>query len=306
MAENNKIPNIYIIGYQPMDIIDVRFRVIDLMSVILSTKNPEEINLRLDIIEFLEKEKELFNENYLLVNTKTNKTFLPYTASKKTIVFDPPYIPHTSEVEHLLFNIQSLIGVKQRMNKELIATTAGTYNNSLNGMRNLIFQTQEFLAPGDYYNCLTLLSDMNSCSKADLQSFIEKRGKFKYDKTADYKFVLYFGDPVNPEFFNALFNKGYIVVKYLPYDQYLQPCTDVYEYYAGNFLFQTPLFNVVTIRNILREYAAEGVNIEFCIINPGSVYLTREDAEFYMRRLSNELPFKIVKGYNPTVEELGI
>jgi hypothetical protein len=299
------IPTIYTIGYQPIDLIDVRFRVVDIINMITSAKPAADVNLRIDIINFIEENKILFNDDYLFINSKTNRTFLPYSASRRTIVYDPPYVAQQQDAAYLLGLIQRIIGVKEKMNKEVVTTLAGSYNNSLNGMRNLIFQSMGMLDPANTFNAMMLLSDMNSCKKVDLQKYIEKNATFKPNPEIEYKYIMYMGDPVNPSFFNDLLNEGYYVVKYYPYETYLLPCDDLGTYYSSNFMFQTPLFNCVSIRSFIHELIAEqNKSIEFCIINPGSVYLTREEAECYMRKLKDDIPFKVIKGYNPSVADL--
>ena len=300
-------PMIYTIGYQPIELIDVDFTIVDIINLITSDKKAEDVNLRVDIIKFLEDNRKLFNDNYLLVNSKLNRTFLPYCVFRKSIVFDQPYVPHRYETEYLLNKIQSIIGVTETINKEKLLTTTGAYHNSLNTLRSQIFNNSENLSPGDYFNALMLLSDMNRCDKSGLTGYINKNAKFAFNRSKEYKYVMYFGDPVNPEFFNKLLEKNYIVVNYLPYDQYLTPCDDIGEYYASNFLFQTPFFNVITLRNLINNFQTEhGGELNCVLINPGSVFLNREEAAYYMGALANDIKFKLVTGFNPNVADLGL
>lgn len=293
---------LYTIGYQPIDLVDVDFVVKDIINIVTSNKKPEDIkSLRSEIISFIEANKKELFDNYCLLNSKTNTTFIPYMISRKSILFDPSYTPYSGQVSHLLGQIQKVIGVNSTMNREEISTTAGALNNSLNRVRDLMSKSKVMMSPADYFNALMLLSDLHQCEVQKLQNYI-LGSSFMYDTTKSYKHIAYFGDPVNPAFFNKLYEKGYIVDAYLPYEQYLFPADELGKYYCENFIFQNPAFKALTLRsNVLNNK-----NLDFVILGVGSIYLTREEAEYYTKSLKDDATFKIITSYNPTIEELGI
>lgn len=262
---------LYVVGYQPLEIVHRNFKVVDLLHTILE-KNPSGM-LKSNVIEYAKTFVPTAGDTILL-NTVRNKDLIPYFQAHSPLLYDPPYVASEKDIYKILQELNSIIGSKDNVS---------LYVNPLNALRAALNLGKENLTQAEYYNCLMLLSDVNQ-SRGDLaeQFILSKKGPYEMQVR---KKVLFVGDPVQPEYFTQLNANGIYVVGFIPYEFFSLPCDRIDTYYFENPMFQPALYMLIELRRLISQHAPDAV-----ILNPGGLYLTREEADYFTYTLQQDLP----------------
>ena len=272
---------VYTIGYQPVEIVNRAFKLVDLQNQIIDRGVPSG-NLKKEIVEYL-KTFTLPDEDYLFVNTVRNRDIIPYCHFANTLVYDPPYVASDREIFKILQALHAVVGGKD---------TISIYANALNSVRMILTPLKESMPQRDYYNALTLLSDLNH---SDIGAFEQYFSQFTtLQNPTIRKKVIFYGDPINPNYFAQLNAAGIYVSAFVPYEFFTMPCDKLDTYYFENPLFQTHLYMLVELRRLISTYSPDAV-----ILNPGGIYLNESEADFYVYKLSQDLPvYKLPGTFN--------
>jgi len=280
------VSNIYTVGFQPIEMVPRADTVIDVMNTVMNAGVPTG-NLRKDVIEYIKTIKLQPGDKFML-NTPKNKFIIPYVweelnrndAMQNLIVYDPSYAASESEIYKIL----------QNMRLQLRGTPeVRPYLDTVNSIRDIISRNKDNMPQKEYFNVLTLLSDANRGNAGPLIDHVMQFNKpWQVNMT---KKAVFFGDPVDPRYFEYLNSQGVFVVAFLPYDAFTTPCMSVDDYYFTNPFFQSQLYTLIELRRLVQFYFADMI-----IMNPGGIYLDQQDTEFYSCKLSNDVKIHVLPG----------
>ena len=278
---------VYVIGYQPIDLVSKKYKLVDLINKI-TEEGVVSNSIYYDLISLLRKFS-ANDDDFLLVNSFATRSLIPYCKFKNTLVYDPPYVANQGDIFRLLRQLASIVGD---------ANTANIYMHSLNSLRSLLTNYKENIPQSLYYNMTCLLTDAN---KSDTISFESRILQFANKRNSQFdKYAVFVGDVIDPLFFDYLNSKGIYVLKFLPNDFFSLPATTVDEYYFSNTFFQSPLNMLIELKRILfgDEFELDGkiIHPSILILNPGGIYLTKSEAEYYYLELGQHVTTYILPG----------
>jgi len=263
---------IYLVGYQPLEIVDRRYLIVDLLHTVMEKNPPGKVK---DAIIDLAKNFVVTPGDFLLLNTVRNKDLIPYFQAQNPLLYDPPYVASERDIYKILQGLMSIVGTPEHV---------GLYVDLLNSMRTTILLGKGNMSQAEYYNCLLLLSDLNQSNTEAVDNFIaSKRTPFEIPNVR--KKVIFVGDPVQPEYFNQLNKQGIAVMDFVPYEFFMNPCDRIDTYYFDNPLFQQSLYMLVELRRLVSQHQPDAI-----IFNPGGLYLTNEEADYFIYALQKDLP----------------
>lgn len=279
-------PTIYTIGYQPIEVISRQYAITDIINLVM-TKGVQTGNLKQDVIQFL-KSFRLEKGDKFLLNTVKNKDLIPYVWEElnskdnlqNLLVYDPPYVSSDTEIFRTLKNLFIQLGGKPGVR---------TWIDSANSVRDILTRNKDNMPQKDYYNAMLLLSDINKTSADTLIQHI-----MKFDTPWDMRMekkAIFFGDPVDPRYIEYLNSIGIFVVAFVPYESFTVPCQTVEQYYFDNPLYQSHLFMLIELRRLISFYFPDMI-----IMNPGGIYLTKDDANFFSYKLAQDVKIKMLPG----------
>jgi hypothetical protein len=279
MIKSSEKHTVYVVGYQPVEIVNRNYYLVDLLHTILE-KNP--VSAKTALIEYA-KTFTLLPGDFLLLNTIRNKDLIPYFQAQSPLIYDPPYVASERDIYKVLQNLNSIVGSKD----------SGTlYATTLNSVRATLNLTKENLTQEEYYNSLLLLSDVNQSNSATLEQFLlSKRTPYVIEVR---KKIIFVGDPVDPKYFAQLNAQGIYVVAFAPYEFFTLPCDKIDNYYFDNPMFQPSLYTLVELRRLINRLTPDAI-----VFNPGGLYLTQEEADYFVYSLQQDLPaYKLPGTYN--------
>lgn len=280
---------IYTVGYQPIEIIGRKQAITDIMTLVQQPGMMTGNNLKTAVIDFLKKQQLQPGDKYLF-NTMRNKDIIPYVwenlnskdALSNLFIYDPPYAASDVEIYKLLRELNHHLGD---------GANARTWSDATNAAREMITNVKDNLSQSEYFNAAGLISDVNN---GNPEKLIAHLGKFTQPKEMEVKQkAIFIGDPVDPRFIDYLNAKGTYIVSFLPYDLFLMPCAQVEQYYFTNALFQSPLYMLIELKQLLSQ---PGRCPDIIYLNPGGIYLTKEEAEFFAYKLSQDIKCEILVG----------
>ena len=269
---------VYVLGYQPIDIISKDYKLVDIINRIVSDPATRDNYAMLSdaIINTLHT-MTFENEDKLLINSYRGRDFIPFCPTQNTILYDPPFLSSASETQKLFRDISSIIGAK---------TASGCYNHSANIMRTAI--ATHSVTPSKYYNALTLLTDLNHSDPTAINAYLNGEVPAAYEVKNK---AIFYGDPIDPTFFDTLASKGVEVVSYLPYETFLRPVNDSVKYYSTSLLFEPIMSITIELKRLIRTKQAT-----MLILNPGKMYLTNMETKYLVEQLGQVLPVYVLPG----------
>jgi len=261
---------IYVVGYQPLEVINRNYQLVDLLHTVLE-KNPQ--HAKTALIEYA-KSFTLGEGDFLLLNTARNKDLIPYFQAQSPLIYDPPYVASEKDIYKVLQNLNSIVGSKDNVN---------LYVNAINAMRSSLNLGRDQLTQAEYFNCLLLLSDVNQSNTDTAEQFILSK-KVPYEMHVR-KNIIFVGDPVQPEYFAQLNSQGIYVSAFAPYEFFSNPCDRIDSYYFDNPMFQPSLYMLIELRRLISHHKPDAI-----VFNPGGIYLTHEEADYFTYCLQQDLP----------------
>lgn len=285
MTNPAKEKRLFTVGFQPLEIVPKDYKIVDLMNLV-TDEGVKSNNLRAEVIEKMKTwlpAEMVAGQDFLLLNTVRNRDIIPYSVGV-TLLYDPPYVSSASEIKKLLGNIAAMLGDEK----------ARTFNHidTINSVRATLALMKDNIPQSDYFNFLTLLTDINS---SDPEALVNQILTYRtpYDMPAKKK-AIFLGDPVHPDYFRALNAQNIFVVSFMPYDFFTLTCDKLDDYYFENPLFQSHLYLLVELRRIIQQY-----QVDVIILNPGGIYLTDAEADFYAYSLAQDATiFKLNGSYS--------
>lgn len=279
MIKSPQKNTVYVVGYQPLEIVNRNYQLVDLLHIAIE-KNPE--NVKTALIEYA-KTFTLLPGDFLMLNTARNKDLIPYFQAQSPLIYDPPYVASERDIYKVLQNLNGIVGSKDN---------GSLYASTLNSVRATINLTKENLTQEEYYNSLLLLSDVNLSNSHTVEQFLLSK-KTPYEMNVRKK-IIFVGDPVNPQYFSQLNAQGIYVVAFAPYEFFTLPCDKIDTYYFDNPMFQPSLYMLVELRRLIKQHNADAI-----VFNPGGLYLTQEEADYFVYSLQQDLPaYKLPGTYN--------
>ena len=273
---------LYTIGFQPIEVVGKDYEVIDLLNVVASTPNCSG-RLKPQLISLMQQT--VTKDNIFFANTVYNRTFIPYAYPlfKHVYLYDPPYVSSEGELTRSLRQLANIFGSEK---------VESPYLRKSNSLRSAIIATQDTIPPADYYNALTLLSDVNKGSPEGVIQYLNSKSSasIKPPVSEAHK-AIFIGDLVNPEYISYLYELGVSVLKYLPYEFCITPVDRIDEYYYNSFIFKPNWYLENELKNMIDE-----LGITMLILNPGGIYLSQDDAEFFASRLGTRVTTYILPG----------
>lgn len=271
---------VYLIGYQPIDIISKEYKLIDLVNYIISNaeiidKYPSLSEALLDTLKTFPFEK----DDKLFINSYRCRDLIPFCSIEHTILYDPPYLSSATETNKCFREISKVIGSPILMN---------CYINTANSFRSVVAGAHG-LTPSVYFNALTLLTDLNHSDVASAEQYLLQAPKSSFN-TFKHK-AIFLGDPIDPLFFDNIASKGVQVVSYLPYEFFIQPIKDVVKYYSTNMCYDPIMSLALELKRIIREKGAT-----MLILNPGILYLTSFEVRYLLEQFSSMLLVYVLPG----------
>jgi hypothetical protein len=84
----------------------------------------------------------------------------------------------------------------------------------------------------------------------------------------------------------------------MPYELFLLPCTEVEQYYFINPLYQSQLYTLIELRHAISAKEDNGAMVipDILFLNPGGIYLTKEEADFYAYKLAADIKVIMLPG----------
>ncbi len=271
---------IYLLGYQPIDIISKDYRLVDLVNYTVSEdgiigKHSTLTDALLDSLKTLNLDK----DDKILTNSYRCRELLPFCPIQHTVLYDPPYLSSTRVTAECFREIASTVGSPKVSNCYL--ATANSLRSMISGAHGL--------TPSVYYNALTLLTDLNHSDAAAVEKYLLDAPKSPY-ATFNHR-AIFFGDPIDPAFFDTITAKGVEVISYLPYEAFIQPVKDVVKYYSENPLYEPIMSLAIDLKRQIRVKQAT-----MLILNPGALYLTPFETKYLVEQLSPVIPIYVLPG----------
>lgn len=271
---------VYLLGYQPIDIISKDYKLIDLVNYTVSDeKIISNYNTLTDALLNSLKTLNLDKDDKILANSYRCRELLPFCSAQHTLIYDPPYLSSPAATASCFRELSSIIGSPMVSN---------CYLSTANSLRSMLAASHS-LTPSVYYNALTLLTDLNHSDVAAIENYILKSPKSPYTSLTHR--AIFFGDPIDPSFFDNIAAKGVEVVSYMPYEAFIQPVGDVVKYYAENLLYEPIMSLVIELKRQIREK-----QVTMLILNPGVLYLTSFETKYLVEQLSSILPIYVLPG----------
>lgn len=271
---------VYLLGYQPIDIISKEYRLIDLVNHVVSDEAiiGKHLSLPEALLDTL-KTLPLDKDDKVLTNSYRCRDLLPFCPIQHTVLYDPPYLSSAGETSKCFREISGAVGSVMPSN---------CYLSTANSLRSMIAGAHG-LPPSVYFNALTLLSDLNHSDAASIEKYLLDAPKSPFAESKHR--AIFFGDPIDPAFFDTIAAKGVEMISYLPYETFIQPVKDVVKYYSTNMLYDPIMSIAIELKRIIREKHAT-----MLILNPGILYLTSYETKYLLEQLSPVLPIYVLPG----------
>lgn len=271
---------VYLLGYQPIDIVSKEYKLIDLVNYVVSDETiiGRHLSLTESLLDTL-KTLPLNDDDKVLTNSYRCRELLPFCSVQHTVLYDPPYLSSLTETAKCFREIARIIGS---------TVFSNCYFNTANSLRSMIAAAHGLL-PSVYFNALTLLTDLNRSDIASMEKYLLDAPKSPFTKATHR--AIFFGDPIDPAFFDTIAGKGVEVVSYLPYETFIQPVRDVVKYYSTNMLYEPIMSIAIDLKRIIREKS-----VTMLILNPGVLYLTSYETRYLLEQFSSILPIYVLPG----------
>ena len=265
---------VYVVGHQPVDIITKKLKLVDIMNVV-TTRGVVTNNMLKDVTNYLNSlEFEMDSTDFILLNSAHNIDIINGLSRQNVIVYDPGLSTDKKEVNNILRSLVVSLGSND-INR--------VYRDTINSVRASITAIRNVVDSDVYFNCLTLLSDLNHTDVEPLEAHI--MGLQTTERPEFTSKAIFLGDVIEPAFFKDLESKGINVVRYFPYELFLKPVDDIVTAYVDNPYYQRMLLHMKTeLRSAIAEY-----HPQYLILNPGGIYLSAIEADLLVEAFKNDL-----------------